>query len=416
MREQSADVFIAGAGMAGLTLAIALARAGLSVVAADQGDLDAQLEPSFDGRASAIAFASFRMWRALGVATRLEGCAEPIERIVVSDGRAPDGLRRGGPSLLRLDFDRREIDPRADGEALGYMVENRHTRRALLETARETAGLCLLSKTGLAAFADRCATLTNGVRVFAPLVVGADGRSSTLRRLLAIRTVGWPYDQTAVVATVALDAPHHGVAHEYFLPAGPFAILPLTNDRANLVWTEKHASAKALLALEETDFHRELGRRFGAFLGEVAVVGPRFGYPLSLQVAERMIAPGAALMGDAAHAVHPIAGQGLNMGLRDAAALAEVVVDAVRMGLDPGAETSLARYASWRRFDNMSLCVATDGFNRLFSNDLGPLRTLRDLGMAAVDRLAPARRFFMREAGGGVGDLPKLLRGEALAA
>jgi 2-octaprenyl-6-methoxyphenol hydroxylase len=408
------DVFIAGAGMAGQTLAIALAQAGLSVVAADLSDLDAQLAPDFDGRASAIAFASFRMLRTLGVAEHLRGAAQPIERIVVSDGRAPDGLRPGGPSLLRLDFDRREIDPRPDGEALGYMVENRHIRSALAACARAAAGLDLRPKTGLAAIEGESVRLSDGARVKPALMVGADGRASLLRSLLGVRTIGWPYAQTAVVATVTLGRPHGGVAHEYFLPAGPFAILPLTHDRANLVWTERHAGARALLSLGETDFHRELTRRFGDFLGDVRVVGPRFGYPLSLQIAERMIAPRAALVGDAAHAIHPIAGQGLNMGLRDVAALAEVVVDAARLGLDPGSETTLERYARWRRFDNMTLCLATDGFNRLFSNDWGPLRLVRDLGLAAVDRLAPARRFFMREAGGGTGDLPRLLRGEAL--
>jgi 2-octaprenyl-6-methoxyphenol hydroxylase len=219
-----------------------------------------------------------------------------------------------------------------------------------------------------------------------------------------------------VVCTVAHQKPHDGVAHEYFLPSGPFAMLPLTQNRCNIVWTEKPAIADALGKMNEADFLAELVARFGTHLGAVTLAGPRFAYPLSLQMAERLIAPRMALIGDAAHGVHPIAGQGLNVGLRDVAALAECIVDGMRVGLDAGDGETLARYQRWRRFDSMSLALVMDAFNRIFSNDIPVLRQLRGRGMAVVDAIAPARRFFMREAAGGNGDLPRLLKGEALAA
>jgi 2-octaprenyl-6-methoxyphenol hydroxylase len=234
------------------------------------------------------------------------------------------------------------------------------------------------------------------------------------REAAGIDVIGWDYPQCGVVATVGFEEPHHGVAHEYFLSGGPFAILPLTDNRASLVWTEPRRLAEALRTAGPEAFQAHLERRFGDFLGAVEVQGPRFVYPLSLSLAERMCAPRIALLGDAAHGVHPIAGQGLNLGLKDAAALAEVLLDAARLGEDIGSETVLERYARWRRLDNVALAAATDLFNRLFSNDLPLMRAARGLGMSAVNQLGPARRFFMQEAGGAVGDLPRLLRGEAL--
>jgi 2-octaprenyl-6-methoxyphenol hydroxylase len=245
-------------------------------------------------------------------------------------------------------------------------------------------------------------------------VVSAEGRNGVLRKAAGIGDIGWSYGQSGVVATVRMEHPHHGVAHEYFLPSGPFAILPLTDNRASLVWTESTDRAEALRHASPEAFHAHLMRRFGEFLGAVEMAGPTFVYPLSLSLAERLVAPRLALIGDAAHGVHPIAGQGLNLGLKDAAALAEVVAEALRNGEDIGAEATLERYARWRRFDNVSNALAFDGFVRLFSNDNPLLRLARGVGMAAVNRIAPARRFFMHEAGGGVGDLPKLLRGVAL--
>jgi 2-octaprenyl-6-methoxyphenol hydroxylase len=257
-------------------------------------------------------------------------------------------------------------------------------------------------------------TLQDGRAVTAPLLVGAEGRGSVIRSAAGIGAVGWDYPQTGVVATVRMERPHGGVAHEYFLPGGPFAILPLTDNRASLVWTESSARGEALKAARPEVFEAHLARRFGEFLGELTVEGPIFTYPLSLQLAERFVAPRVALLGDSAHGIHPIAGQGLNLGLKGAAALAEVLVDAIRLGEDIGSEVVLARYAAWRTFDTVTLAVGTDLFVRLFSNDNPLLRLVRGVGMAAVNRIAPARKFFMQEAGGAVGDLPRLLRGEAL--
>lgn len=414
-----ADVIIAGAGMAGATLGLSLARAGLKPVLIDPVVFSAQVAPTFDGRSSAIAYAAFRQWRTLGLAPVLEPQAERIEHILVTDGRTPGPLTRGhggrGPFFLR--FDAEEIADRSDGEPLGYMLENRHTRAALAQ-ALEAAGVAVLApaRVASAGFDARAATVTlaDGRTLRAPLVVGAEGRGSVIREAAGIGAIGWDYRQTGVVATVKLERPHGGVAHEFFLPSGPFAILPLSNQRASLVWTESDARAAALKAARPEVFHAHLQRRIGAHLGTAIVEGPVFTYPLSLQLAERLCGPRVALLGDAAHGVHPIAGQGLNLGLKGAAALAETIVDAARLGEDIGSEAVLARYAAWRRFDTVTLSAGMDAFVRLFSNDNPVLRLGRGLGMSAVNRIGPARRFFMQEAGGAVGDLPRLLKGEAL--
>ncbi|WP_332769991.1 UbiH/UbiF/VisC/COQ6 family ubiquinone biosynthesis hydroxylase [Phenylobacterium sp.] len=411
-----ADVIIAGAGMAGATLALALKSGGLTPILIDPIVFDAQLAPTFDGRASAIAFAAFRQWRTLGLAADIEPHAQRIEQILVTDGTSP-GAAAGGPSPFYLRFDSGEIAERSEGEPLGYMLENRRTRAALA-AAVGRAGIEVLAPAKVASvvFEPRAArvTLDDGRALTAPLVVGAEGRSSVVRRAAGIGVVGWDYSQTGVVATVRLARPHQGVAHEYFLPGGPFAILPLTDDRASLVWTEPTARGAALKTARTEVFHAHLQRRFGDYLGEATLDGPVFSYPLSLQLAERLTGPRAALLGDAAHGIHPIAGQGLNLGLKGAAALAEVLVEASRLGEDLGSELVLERYARWRSFDTVMLAAATDVFTRLFSNDHPLLRLARGAGMAAVNRIAPARRFFMHDAGGALGDLPRLLRGEAL--
>ena len=411
-----ADVIIAGAGMAGVTLAMALNSAGLKSVVVDPQPFELQTEPTFDGRASAISFAAFRQWRALGVTPYLEEHAQRIEQILVTDGKAPGaGAGPTMPAFLR--FDAAEIAGRTDGEALGYMLENRHIRAGLARAATQ-AGLEILAPervTRVEALPSLARVSLAGGRVLtAPLVVGADGRGSLVRREAGIDTIGWSYSHTAVVATVDLERDHQGVAYEHFLPSGPFAILPLTGSRASLVWTESANRAGALKAARHEAFEAYLNRRFGDFVGRVEAAGHRFTYPLSLQLANQVTAPRVALLGDAAHAIHPIAGQGLNMGLKDVAALAQVVSEAARLGEDMGGELVLDRYARWRSVDNIGVALATDVFTRLFSNDLTLLRAARGEGMAIVNRIGPARRFFMGEAGGAVGDLPRLLRGEAL--
>jgi 2-octaprenyl-6-methoxyphenol hydroxylase len=413
----SCDVIIVGGGMAGATLALALRSAGLIPVVIERAPMSDQLEAAFDGRASAIAFSAFRQWRAIGVAGALDPHAQRIEQILVTDGRSPGAAAAGTTSPFGLRFDAAEIAERVEGEPLGYMLENRRIRLGLAEALKasdiEVLAPARLERLQVEAGRAR-AELADGRAVEAPLAVAADGRGSIVRKIAGIGVVGWPYRQSGVVATVDLERPHGGVAFEHFLPSGPFAILPLTDDRASLVWTEATRQAEALMAASPQAFQAYLDRRFGEFLGRATAQANRFNYPLSLELAERMTAPRIALIGDAAHGVHPIAGQGLNLGLKDIAALAQVLVEARRLGEDIGSELVLERYARWRRFDNVMLAAATDCFTRLFSNDNPVLRLARGVGLSAVDRMGPARRFFMQEAGGATGELPRLLRGEAL--
>ncbi len=412
-RGFDADVILSGGGLVGQTLALALDQAGLSVAVIDASKPSDTLAPAFDGRAFAIAFASYRMWRVLGLGDQLDEVAQPIEQIMVTDGK----LGRG-PSLLHLHFDRAEM--RDTDEPLGLMLEARHVRMALDSAVKARPGIKMIQPMSVSAIerdpAGATVTLADGRRLRAPLLVGSDGRRSFVRGAAGIRTIGWDYPVTAIVATIAHKTPHDAVAHEFFLPNGPFAILPLKGNRANIVWAEPRAVAEALLKMNEPDFLAELRKRFGDFLGELSLEGPRFGYPLSLQLAERMIDQRVALAGDSAHGIHPLAGQGLNLGLKDCAALAECIADGVLLGLDPGDVSILERYQRWRRFDNVTMALGMEFFDKLFSNDIKPVRAVRTLGLAAVNAVGPARRFFMKYAGGGAGDLPKLLRGESLAA
>ncbi len=408
-----ADVILGGGGLVGQTLALALDQAGLKVIVIDASKPAETLAPAFDGRAFAIAFASYRMWRALGLGEELDQVAQPIREILVTDGKV-----RGGPSPLYLHFDGAEQED-AD-EPLGLMLEARHVRLALDRAVKARPSIEMIQPMSVSAIARDPAgvtvTLADGRSLRAPLLVGADGRRSFVRGAVGIRTIGWDYPVTAIVATIAHEKPHEGVAHEYFLPNGPFAILPLKGERANIVWAEPRAAAEALLAMGEEDFLAELRLRFGDFLGRLSLEGPRFGYPLSLQLAERMIDDRVALAGDSAHGIHPLAGQGLNLGLKDCAALAECIADGVSVGLDPGDVSILERYQRWRRFDNVTMALGMEAFDKLFSNSIVPLRVARRVGLAAVNAVGPARRFFMKYAGGAAGDLPKLLRGESLAA
>ena len=403
-----ADVVISGGGMVGLPLALALAQGGLKTVVVDAAPPAKVLEPLFDGRVSALAYASVRMLRILGVWERLEPQAQPIREILVTDGA------EGRPaSPFSLHFDAEEIG----ADALGHIAENRHIRSALYGVVARQANLGLVAPASVRTLAVEAGharvTLADGEEIQAPLVIAADGRESRLRGEMGIGVIGWSYPQTGIVATVEHERPHNGVAFEHFLPSGPFAILPMTGNRSSLVWTEATARAPGLLAADEADFHDELERRFGPHLGETRAAGPRWSYPLSFHLARDFVRPRFALAGDCAHGIHPIAGQGLNLGLKDAAALAEVLLDAARLGRDIGALDTLKRYERWRRFDSFTLAASTDALNRLFSNDIAPLRHIRDLGLGIVDAVGPVRRFFMRHAGGDIGKLPRLMKGEA---
>jgi 2-octaprenyl-6-methoxyphenol hydroxylase len=398
------EVAVIGGGLIGLSLGTALAAAGLEVAIVDRAPMATLVAPVYDGRASAIAAASQRVLAALGLWHDLAPAAAPILEIRVTDGRSP----------LFLHYDHAEIG----AGPLGYIIENREIRRALLARAQALPAARLFYGREIASLERRldgaAITLDDGFALDARLVVAADGRGSPTRKEAGIGVIEWRYRQTGIVCTVAHERPHHGIAQEHFLPAGPFAILPMTGRRSSIVWTEREDLAPALLALDEAAFHDELRRRFGDYLGRLSVVGPRFSYPLALAHAERYIDRRLALVGDAAHAMHPIAGQGFNVGLRDVAALAELVVDTVRLGLDPGISDALARYQRWRRFDNLLMLGVTDALNRLFSNDIAPLRLVRDVGLAAVNRMPPLKRVFMRHAMGFVGDMPRLMQGRAL--
>jgi 2-octaprenyl-6-methoxyphenol hydroxylase len=403
--DADVELLVVGGGLNGLLLAVACAGAGLATALVDRDDPAAMQDALFDGRCSALAYGSQQVFAALGLWQAIAAEAQPILEIRVADDDSP----------LFLHYDHRELQP---ANPLGWIVENQVLRRALFARATALSALLLRAPATVVAVArspeGAVATLAQSGRIGARLVAAADGKPSPLRNAAGIGVVEWRYPQTGIVATVAHERPHRGVAVEHFLPAGPFAILPLTGNRSSIVWTERAELAPRLLALPEAAFADELRARFGDFLGAVAPVGPRWSYPLSLLQAERYVAPRLALVGEAAHVIHPIAGQGLNIGIRDVAALAELVIDHRRLGLDIGDQTVLVEYERWRRFDATALAGVTDGLNRLFSNAVAPVRLVRDLGLAAVHRLPPLKRLLMRDAMGVTGDLPRLVRGESL--
>jgi 2-octaprenyl-6-methoxyphenol hydroxylase len=400
-------VVIGGAGFAGLALAIALRQGLGETFAVSVADPALASAKSRDPRASAIAAAARRMFEAIGVWDAVASEAQPILDMVVTDSKLDDAVR---PTFLTFGG---EVEP---GEAFAHMIENRLLVDVLVEKAKELG--VELRPTAVSSFEHAPNKIdthfADGGMLSARLLVGADGARSQIREQAGIATHGWNYDQSAIVTTVAHEREHHGRAEEHFLPAGPFAILPLTGNRASIVWTETAREAKRIVALSDEEFHDELEKRFGLHLGELKVIGARRAFPLGLFTARSFIAERLALVGDAAHIIHPIAGQGLNMGLRDVAALAEAIVDAARLGLDPGGAEVLDRYQRWRRFDTMTMGVATDGLNRLFSNRSDALRLVRDMGLGMVERLPALKRIFIREAAGFTGDVPKLLKGEVL--
>lgn len=400
------DALVIGGGLAGGAAALALASTGLEVMLIDAGRAP-DPETPHDGRAYSTPSGSRNFWRALGVWDRVAAEAQEISDILVTDGRVGEGA-----APLFLHFDHR--DPAGGG--FGAMIEDRHLRPAVYDALAEAPGATVRHGARVATTRPgpgrAIAVLDTGEEISARLIVAADGRESPLRAAAGIERLRWSYRQNGMVSAVAHEKPHQGVAHEYFLPAGPFAILPLKGNRASLVWTESRTEAARIHALPDDLYLAELETRFGDFLGRLTLEGPRWTYPLGFSLAHDYAAPRLALLGDAAHAVHPIAGQGLNLGLRDAAALAEVLAEAMRRGEDIGDLAVLKRYEQWRRFDNAALALSMDALNRLFSNDIGPLRTLRDLGLDLVNRAPFAKRAFMRAASGLSGDAPRLMRGE----
>jgi len=406
-QHHKTDLLIGGAGFAGLALAIAL-RQGLGEAFTVTVVDPALGQPkSKDPRASAIAAAARRLFETIEVWDTVAAQAQPILDMVVTDSKLDDAVR---PTFLTFGG---EVE---EGELFAHMIENRHLIDALVKKAKEI-GVTLRAGavTGFAHAGNAIeVTLDDGEKISARLLVGADGAKSKIREQAGIATHGWNYDQSAIVTTVAHEREHNGRAEEHFLPAGPFAILPLTGKRASIVWTEETREAERVIALSDAEFHAELEKRFGLHLGDLEVIGPRRAFPLGLFTAREFIAERLALVGDAAHVIHPIAGQGLNMGLRDVAALAEAIADAARLGLDIGSADVLTRYQRWRRFDTMTMGVATDGLNRLFSNRSDVLRLARDVGLGIVERIPALKHMFIREAAGFTGDVPKLLRGEAL--
>src|SRR6201996_4597165 len=401
------SIVICGGAFAGLALALAL-RQGLGAeVAVIVADPALAVRPSRDGRATATAAACRRLFEALGVWGEISATAQPITDMVVTDSKLEDATR---PVFLTFAG---QVEP---GEPFAHMVENRFLIDALTKKA-ERAGV-QLKATAVASYESRPegidVTLADGSTIEAALLVAADGARSKLRERAGIATHGWDYDQSGIVVTVGHERDHGGRAEEHFLPAGPFAILPLKGARSSLVWTENRAEAARIVALDEDEFHAELEARFGLHLGEIKALDKPRAFPLGYFVARSFIGERLALVGDAAHVIHPIAGQGLNMGLKDVAALAEVIVDAARLGIDLGQADVIERYQRWRRFDTMAMGLATNSLNLLFSNRSTLLRTARDIGLGLVDRAPPLKSMFIRQAAGLSGEVPRLLKGEAL--
>ena len=402
------DILIAGGGLNGPTLALALADAGLSVAVVDPRPADARAGNDFDGRAYALAIASQRLLKALGLWSGLADKSQPILQV-----KASQGLPGQGAAPFFLHFDSAEIE---EGP-VGYMLEDRFLYRTLLDAmSGRVTHLPGIAVTGHQVEASHVTVdLSDGRQMTARALIGADGRNSSVAQRAGIKRRGWDYGQTALVAAIDHTEPHHGIAQQYFMATGPLAILPLPGNRSSVVWSETNDNARVIATLDDDEFLKVLRPRFGDYLGAISLAGARFSYPLSLSLAETYAAPRVALVGDAAHGVHPVAGQGLNLGLRDVAALAEVLVEAARRGEDIGSELVLERYQAWRRFDATSLALGMDSVNRLFGSDNPILSAARGIGMGIVTALPPLRRGFMRQAAGlSVDPMPRLLTGQSL--
>jgi 2-octaprenyl-6-methoxyphenol hydroxylase len=404
---RSYNVIIAGGGFVGMTLALALVEAAPNGFRVALVDAESPDKSNVDVRASALSAASKGLLSVLGIWPELADGAEAITSIEITDSSLEASRR---PHFLGFDD---ELKP---GESGAYMIENDDLIRALKRAVSRQIAIEMFAPDSVTAFAatpaDVQAKLASGGTLKAKLLVAADGKRSRLRDLAGIKCVGWSYPQAGIVTTVAHEKPHRGQAVQHFLPGGPFAMLPLKGNRCSIVWSEDKTTAEAIMAADEATFLAELKKRFGARLGDIALAGPRQSFPLEYQVARSFVGKRLALVGDAAHAVHPLAGQGLNIGLRDVAALTEIVVEGARLGLDIGATTLLERYERWRRFDSAFSATVMDGLNRLFSNDNAPLRALRDLGLGIVDNAPWLKRALVREAAGVSGTVPRLLKGE----
>jgi 2-octaprenyl-6-methoxyphenol hydroxylase len=409
MRQSNAkaDIVIAGAGIPGLTLALALGRALKPNFSVAVCDPSLAKPPAEDHRVSAITQSARRMLDALGIWAKVASDAQPVHAMEITDSKLDDVVR---PSFLHFGEDREGEGP------LAHIVPHRALAAALREAAAaEGAELLAQPVEGFQAGEESIAVNLSGDQSLATkLLVAADGARSKLRARAKIPSVAADYKQMGIVATIGHEREHEGIATQHFLPAGTFATLPLTGKRSSIVWAEEADEARRIAALAPDEFKLELVKRFGRKLGEVEVLSPVRAYPLTLSIARTFIGERLALLGDAAHVVHPLAGQGLNLGLRDAAALAESITDAVRLGLDPGGPEVLKRYERWRRFDTVAMAGMTDGLNRLFSNRSDTLRVMRDVGLGIVERAPKLKEFFIGEAAGDKGETPKLMRGEVL--
>ena len=399
------DITIVGGGLNGPILAIALARAGITTTVIDALTTKVRKNAAFDGRSYAVALTSQRLLKNIGLWEPLSDDAQSMLEIKVTDGRAGEG-----PSPFFMHFDHAEIE---DGP-MGYMVQDRHLRRTLLEAMaanpliKHLEGQTVTNQ--VVEGAGATVTLESGKTLISRSLIGCDGRGSGTAKRAGIKRIGWEYGQTALVCAIEHEKPHGGIAHQFFMPTGPLAILPLTGNRSSIVWSESDANATAFNALNNEDYLTMLRPRFGDFLGEISLTGTRYSYPLSLSMTEQLVTDRTAIVGDAAHGLHPVAGQGLNAGMRDIAALVQIITEAQNRGEDYGSLAVLKRYEEWRRFDNTALALATDTFNKLFSNNNPFLRLGRDLGMGLINKIPSLRRGFMREAAGLSGDLPDLMR------
>ena len=403
MRYDS-DVLIVGGGLNGPALALALAQSGLNVYIVDSLSVAARKHAQFDGRSYALALASVRLLRAIGIWERVADHAQPMLEIKVSDGRAGEGA---APYFLHFDHAEIEEGP------MGHMIEDRFLRTAFLQAVAEHDQITQITGTIVAQDVNGTGMqvrLASGEILQTRLLIGSDGRTSGTATRAGIRRSGWQYGQMALVAAIAHEKPHNGIAHQFFMPSGPLAILPLSGNVSSIVWSESTETAAQFADLSDADFMEVLRPRFGDFLGNITLCGTRFTYPLELTIANRFVDAHLALVGDAAHGMHPLAGQGLNAGLRDVGALTQVITDATRRGEDFSAMDVLMRYQQWRRFDTATLALATDLTNHLFSNDNPLLRLARDIGMGAINAMPGLRRNFIREAAGLTGDLPALMR------